>query len=42
MSVTIEASVIKNVNYAACQCGAGLISSVQIKGNPGQEVILSI
>ena len=22
MSVTIEASVIKNVNYAACQCGA--------------------
>ena len=42
MSVTIKASVVKNVNYAACHCGAKLISSVTIQGNPGQEVVLNI
>ncbi len=42
MSVTLEASVLKNINYAACHCKTELISSLTIKGTPGQEYFLSI
>lgn len=42
MSLTLEASVINNVNYAACHCKAQLISSIRMKGEKGQEFILNI
>ena len=42
MSITFETSVMKNVNFAACHQGAKVISSIQLKGEKGQQAILTI
>ena len=42
MSIVIEASVLKNINFAACHQGSKIIPSIEIKGEKGQNLIVYV
>ena len=42
MSMTITASVLKNVNFAACHQGSKIIPSITINGESDQDIILHV